>query len=71
MKTIAMNHPSQRAGGHLVLHMAEAADRVVEFGVFTTPFIAIDGRVEFVGVPRESELRERINAVLAAPGITD
>ena len=51
--------------------MVEAADRVVEFGVFTTPFIAIDVRVEFVGVPRESDLRERINAVLAAPGITD
>ena len=54
-----------------MLHIAEAADRVVEYGVFTTPFIAIDGRVKFVGVPRESELRERINAVLAAPGITD
>ena len=44
------------------VHITEAADRVVEYGVFTTPFIVIDGRVEFVGVPRESELRQRLTA---------
>jgi len=37
-------------------------DRVVEYGVFTTPFIVIDGSVAFVGVPRESELRQRLTA---------
>jgi glutaredoxin len=44
------------------IHITDAADRVVEYGVFTTPFIVIDGKVEFVGVPRESDLRDRINA---------
>ena len=46
------------------IHITEAADRVVEYGVFTTPFIVIDGAVEFVGVPRESDLRQRIAAKL-------
>ena len=41
------------------VHITEAVDRVVSYGVFTTPFIVIDGRVEFIGVPRESELRRR------------
>ena len=53
------------------VHMTEAADRVVEYGVLTTPFIVIDGRVEFVGVPRERDLRERITAAPAVPGVTD
>ena len=44
------------------IHITDAADRVVEYGVFSTPFIVIDGRLEFVGVPRESDLRQRIIA---------
>ena len=44
------------------VHITEAPERVVDFGVFTTPFIVIDGELEFVGVPRESELRERLSA---------
>jgi hypothetical protein len=28
--------------------------------VFSTPFIVIDGKVEFVGVPKESDLRGRL-----------
>ena len=43
------------------VHITEAPDRVVEYGVFSTPFIVIDGEVAFVGVPRERDLRERIN----------
>jgi len=43
------------------IHITEAPDRVVDYGVFTTPFIVIDGRVAFVGVPRESDLRQRLS----------
>ena len=49
------------------VHITDAADRVVEYGVFTTPFIVIDGQVEFVGVPRESDLRQRISAKYPMP----
>jgi glutaredoxin len=43
------------------IHILDAPERVVAYGVFSTPFIVIDGKVEFVGVPRESDLRERLN----------
>jgi len=49
------------------VHITEAADRVVQYGVFTTPFIVIDGRVAFVGVPRESELRRRLSLTAKDP----
>jgi len=42
------------------VHILDAPDRVVEYGVFSTPFIVIDGAVEFVGVPKEAELRRRL-----------
>jgi glutaredoxin len=42
------------------IHILDAPDRVVEYGVFSTPFIVIDGAVEFVGVPREADLRRRL-----------
>ena len=44
------------------VHILDAPERVVEYGVFSTPFIVIDGKVEFVGVPREAQLRERLDA---------
>jgi glutaredoxin len=44
------------------VHVTEAVQRVVEYGVFATPFVVIDGRVEFIGMPRESELRRRLEA---------
>jgi len=44
------------------IHILDAPDRVVEYGVFSTPFIVIDGKVEFVGVPRETDLRNRLKA---------
>lgn len=44
------------------IHIMDAIERVVDYGVFTTPFIVIDGKVEFVGVPRESEIRRRLEA---------
>jgi glutaredoxin len=42
------------------IHIADAPDRVVEYGVFSTPFVVIDGQVAFVGVPREPDLRRRL-----------
>jgi glutaredoxin len=42
------------------VHILDAVERVAAFGVFTTPFIVMDGKLEFVGVPRESELRSRV-----------
>lgn len=42
------------------IHILDAPERVVEYGVFSTPFIVIDGVVAFVGVPRERDLRERL-----------
>ena len=44
------------------IHILDAPDRVVEYGVFSTPFIVINGKVEFVGVPREADLRDRLKA---------
>jgi glutaredoxin len=42
------------------VHIMDAIERVAGYGVFTTPFIVMDGQLEFVGVPRESELRSRV-----------
>jgi glutaredoxin len=50
------------------IHILDAADRVVEYGVFSTPFIVIDGKVEFVGVPREADLRRRLAGSGSTPG---
>ena len=44
------------------IHIMDAADRVTEYGVFSTPFIVMDGSLEFVGIPREADLRARISA---------
>ena len=44
------------------IHILDAPDRVVEYGVFSTPFIVIDGKVAFVGVPKETALRDRLKA---------
>jgi glutaredoxin len=49
------------------IHIMDAPERVVEYGVFSTPFIVIDGTVAFVGVPREKDLRERLAAKNPAP----
>ena len=44
------------------VHIMDAADRVAAYGVFSTPFIVMDGTLEFVGVPREADLRARLAA---------
>ncbi len=41
----------------------------VKYRVMATPAIAIDGRLEFTGIPREEALRARLEA--AAAGRTD
>jgi len=40
----------------------------VKYGVMATPAIAINGKVEFTGVPREEALRARLEAAAAAGG---
>ncbi len=38
----------------------------VKYGVMSTPAIAINGRLEFSGVPREDALRARLRAAAEA-----
>jgi len=38
----------------------QAAERVADYNVFTTPFIVMDGELTFGGIPRESDLRAHI-----------
>ena len=59
VKQIAPDYPGVEVRE---IHILDAPDRVVEYGVFSTPFIVIDGKVEFVGVPKETDLRDRLKA---------
>ena len=59
VKQVAPDYPAVEVRE---IHILDAPDRVVEYGVFSTPFIVIDGKLEFVGVPKESALRDRLNA---------
>jgi protein-disulfide isomerase len=40
----------------------------VKYGVMATPAIAIDGTLEFTGVPREDALRARLEAAARRGG---
>ena len=42
------------------VNVFEEPDRTASFNVFSTPFIVVNGRLAFVGVPREAELRATI-----------
>lgn len=42
------------------MNIIEHVERTATFGVFSTPFIVINGVLAFVGVPPEEELRARI-----------
>lgn len=44
------------------VNIMDAAERVADYRVFTTPFIVIDRKLEFVGVPPEEDLRARFDA---------
>jgi thioredoxin-like negative regulator of GroEL len=47
--------------------ITERPDVAVKYGVMATPAIAINGRLEFSGVPREDALRARLHAAAGAP----
>ena len=42
--------------------LGEHPEVAVRYGVMATPAIAINGRLEFTGVPREEALRARLRA---------
>lgn len=42
--------------------VAERPDVAVKYGVMSTPALAINGRLEFSGAPREDALRARLRA---------
>lgn len=42
--------------------VTEQPEVAVRYGVMATPAIVINGRLEFVGVPSERALRERLRA---------
>jgi hypothetical protein len=42
------------------VNILDDVERTVTFGVFSTPFIVINGMLAFVGVPPEAELRASI-----------
>lgn len=42
--------------------VSERPDVAVRYGIMATPAIAINGRLEFAGVPREDALRARLQA---------
>jgi hypothetical protein len=44
------------------IDVAEHPDVAVKYGVMATPAIAINGRLEFRGVPREGTLLARLRA---------
>ena len=46
--------------------ISERPDVAVKYGVMATPAIAINGRLEFSGVPREDALRARLRAAAEA-----
>ena len=48
--------------------ITERPEVAVKYGVMATPAIAINGRLEFSGVPREDALRARLRAVAEAGG---
>jgi hypothetical protein len=46
--------------------IVEHAEVAVRYGVMATPAIAINGRLEFIGVPRDGTLRVRLRAAAEA-----
>jgi hypothetical protein len=45
------------------VNLIEHPGLAVRYGVFSTPALAINGRLEFTGVPKEHKLLERLNAL--------
>lgn len=44
------------------IDISERPDVAVKYGVIATPAIAVNGQLEFTGVPREDALRARLRA---------
>jgi len=42
------------------LDIIESRTRALEYGLMAVPAIAIDGKIKFVGVPEEEELRKEL-----------
>lgn len=45
------------------IDLAEHPEVAAEYGIVSVPAVLIDGRLEFVGVPKEQALRERLRAL--------
>jgi hypothetical protein len=42
------------------VNIMQAAERAADYKVFTTPFVVMNGKLTYGGIPRESELRAHI-----------
>lgn len=42
------------------IEITQHPEVAVKYGVMSTPAVAIKGKLEFVGIPREDELKKRI-----------
>lgn len=49
------------------VNVAEQPAIGIKYGVTSTPAIAIDGKLEFTGVPREEALLARLRAAAGLP----
>lgn len=43
-----------------IVDLVESPKLGVKYGVFSTPAIAINGRLAFSGIPKEEELRKKL-----------
>ena len=59
VRRVAASYPSVEVRE---VNVMDAAERVADYRVFTTPFIVIDSKLEFVGVPPEADVRARFDA---------
>lgn len=57
MRQVASDYPNVEVRE---VNIMQAAERVADYKVFTTPFIVMDGELTFGGIPRESDLRAHI-----------
>ncbi len=46
--------------------LTEHPEVAVKYGVMATPALVINGRLEFIGVPQEKQLKARLEALLAS-----
>lgn len=49
------------------VNLADQPQLALRYGVFSTPALVINGRLEFTGVPKEAKLSQRLET-LARPG---